>query len=121
MERLSLKRRSIKEVLGPGLEEHVISLPKSILMVMGPMPERAQPRCHSLPLLSVEFNDCRCALLHSVSLKEGIPLRSRVRVIHCCSCSISWQICLIDGSKGAPLCAAAYRISLEMQFLSGPD
>jgi len=90
-------------------------------MVMGPMPERAQPRCHSLPLLSVESNDCRCALLHSVNIKEGIPLRSRVRVIHCCSCSISWQICLIDGSKGAPLCAAAYRISLEMQFLSGPD
>ena len=36
MERVSLKRRSL-DVLGPGLKEYVISLPKSMLVVMDPL------------------------------------------------------------------------------------
>ena len=37
MERLSVKRRCLEEVLGPCVREDFISLPKSMLMVTGPL------------------------------------------------------------------------------------
>jgi hypothetical protein len=47
---LSLKRRYLQERLGPGLREDGISLPKSILMVMGPLASTFTKCCQEVSI-----------------------------------------------------------------------